>query len=299
MNQPNAFRFSYHLMGMLGLLMFSVFFTSCSNPKKRTVKEKKINYSNWVTLTDGMEYREVSAPIKSQIGDSKISILRFDRDFFEFDVFSATNVDSMPRSVHEWVDNFQLKVAFNAGMYSQENTLMSRAFLKTGEHVNNPEILQDFNLMMAMRPNVPHRENIEVLDLTCENFSKMNHEFNSYAQGLRMIDCNGKPMFWKKEIQSCSMIIAAEGADKKFYVIFCRSPYTHNQMIQFMLDMPYGIRNAIYLEGGPETSLLIHVNQHHIEKVGSWVSDTWESDANTHFWRLPNVVGVKSRLQKK
>ena len=110
MNQPNAFRFSYHLMGMLGLFMFSVFFTSCSNPKKRTVKEKKINYSNWVTLTDGMEYREVSAPIKSQIGDSKISILRFDRDFFEFDVFSATSVDSIPRSVHEWVDNFQLKV---------------------------------------------------------------------------------------------------------------------------------------------------------------------------------------------
>jgi hypothetical protein len=105
-------------------------------------------------------------------------------------------------------------------------------------------------------------------------------------------------MFWKKKIQSCSMIIAAEGTDNKFYIIFCRSPYTHNQMIEFMLKMPYGIRNAIYLEGGPETSLFIDVNGHRIQKVGSWVSDTWESDENNHFWSLPNVVGVKSRSQK-
>ncbi len=44
-----------------------------------------------------------------------------------------------------------------------------------------------------------------------------------------MIDCNGGPMFWKKKIQSCSMLIAAEGEDGKFYLIFCRSPYTHKK----------------------------------------------------------------------
>jgi hypothetical protein len=39
--------------------------------------------------------------------------------------------------------------------------------------------------------------------------------------------------------------------------------------------------------------LLIDVTGHHIKKVGSWVSDTWESDANKHFWPLPNIVGVR------
>jgi hypothetical protein len=70
-------------------------------------------------------------------------------------------------------------------------------------------------------------------------------------------------------------------------------------MEQFMVDMPYGLRNAIYLEGGPETSLLIDVNGHCIEKVGSWVSTTWERDDNNHFWRLPNVVGVKKLVPTK
>jgi hypothetical protein len=261
-------------------------------------KIKPIDYSNWVTLTKGLQYREINAPIKSEIGDSKISLVRLDRELFEFDVFSATNYDSIPKSVDRWAKKHKLSIVFNSGMYSQENTLLSRAFLKSGKHVNNPSIIEDFNLMMAMSPNAIHRENIEVLDLTCENFDQIKNEFNSYAQGLRMIDCNGKPMFWKKKIQSCSMIIAAEGIDNKFYIIFCRSPYTHNQMIEFMLKMPYGIRNAIYLEGGPETSLFIDVNGHRIEKVGSWVSDTWESDENKHFWSLPNVVGVKNQTEK-
>lgn len=272
---------------------------SCSTNKKRMEEKiKPIDYSNWVTLTKGLQYREINAPIKSEIGDSKISLVRLDRDLFEFDVFSATNYDSIPKSVDRWAKKHKLNIVFNSGMYSQENTLLSRAFLKSGKHVNNPSIIEDFNLMMAMSPNAIHRENIEVLDLTCENFDQIKNEFNSYAQGLRMIDCNGKPMFWKKKIQSCSMIIAAEGIDNKFYIIFCRSPYTHNQMIEFMLKMPYGIRNAIYLEGGPETSLFIDVNGHRIQKVGSWVSDTWESDENKHFWSLPNVVGVKNRTQK-
>lgn len=298
--KPKLIIRSSRLNLLIPILMISMMF-SCSTNKKRTKEKfKPIDYSHWVTLTKGMQYREITAPIKSEIGDSKISLVRMDKDLFEFDIYSATEFDSLPRSVKAWAKKFKLNIAFNAGMYSQENTLLSRAFLKSSEkHVNNPTIIEDFNLMMAMCPNVNHRENIEVLDLTCENFDQMKNEFDCYAQGLRMIDCNGKPMFWKKKVQSCSMIIAAEGTDNKFYLIFCRSPYTHNQMIEFMLKMPYGIRNAIYLEGGPETSLFIDVNEHHIEKVGSWVSETWESDENKHFWNLPNVVGIKNRTQKK
>ena len=66
-------------------------------------------------------------------------------------------------------------------------------------------------------------------------------------------------------------------------------------MIGFLKQMPGGLHDAIYLEGGPETSLLIDVNGHHIEKIGSWVSDTWERDDNTHFWPLPNIIGVRKK----
>ncbi|MEI8117142.1 MAG: phosphodiester glycosidase family protein [Flavobacteriia bacterium] len=286
-------------MKSLFFLLITISLLSSCGGGKASAQDTVVDYTNWTPLTRGMEYREMTAPIKSSIGDSKISILRMERGLFDFNIFSATKFDSIPRDLHNWADTFDLNVVFNAGMYNLSKPLKSRAYLKTGGHINNGTVIENFNLMLAMSPTVKKRDNVEILDLTCENFNEMNHEFDSYAQGLRMIDCNGSPIFWKKKIQSCSMLIAAEGEDGKFYLIFCRSPYTHNQMIQFMVDMPYGLRNAIYLEGGPETSLLIDVNGHCIEKVGSWVSTTWERDDNNHFWRLPNVVGVKKLVPTK
>jgi hypothetical protein len=268
---------------------------SCSEGRTVKVKQKP-NYANWTTLTKGMEYREINAPKKSFIGDSKLAILRMDPSQFQFDLFTATQHDSIPKSVQKWSDSFHLMVAFNAGMYDLNKPLISRAYLQNGKHLNNGQLLEDFNLMMALGPKPKRqRSNIEVLDLTCANWEQEKNNFKGFAQGLRMIDCNASPMYWKKKIQSCSMLVAAEDQKGWFYLIFTRSPYTHNQMIDFMKQMPGGLHDAIYLEGGPETSLLINVNGHHIKKVGSWVSTTWESDANKHFWPLPNIVGVRKK----
>ena len=268
---------------------------SCSEGRMVKVKQKP-NYANWTTLTKGMEYREINAPKKSFMGDSKLAILRMDPSQFQFDLFTATQHDSIPKSVQKWSDSFHLMVAFNAGMYDLNQPLISRAYLKNGKHLNNGQLLEDFNLMMALGPKPKRqRSNIEVLDLTCANWEQEKNNFKGFAQGLRMIDCNASPMYWKKKIQSCSMLVAAEDQKGWFYLIFTRSPYTHNQMIDFMKQMPGGLHDAIYLEGGPETSLLINVNGHHIKKVGSWVSTTWESDANKHFWPLPNIVGVRKK----
>ena len=283
---------------MFRLLLFPfifLVFQACSYSKPKKQKEVP-NYANWTTLTKGMEYREIDAPTKSFIGDSKLAILRMDPAQFQFDLFTATQHDSILKSVQTWSDSYHLMVAFNAGMYDLNKPLISRAYLQNGKHLNNGQLLEDFNLMMALGPKPKcQRSNIEVLDLTCANWEQEKNNFKGFAQGLRMIDCNAKPMNWQKNIQSCSMLVAAEDEKGWFYLIFTRSPYTHNQMINFMKQMPGGLHDAIYLEGGPETSLLITVNGHHIKKVGSWVSDTWESDANKHFWPLPNIVGVRKK----
>jgi hypothetical protein len=57
--------------------------------------------------------------------------------------------------------------------------------------------------------------------------------------------------------------------------------------------MPFELTNAIYLEGGPETSLYIKVGDTVIERIGSYVSQTYPNDNNNHFWKLPNVIGMK------
>ena len=276
------------------LLAFLVF-NACSDSKPHQQKEVP-NYSNWTILTKGMEYREMTAPVQSFIGDSKLSILRLDPAQFHFDLLAASQHDSLPRTVVKWAQSFDLMVAFNAGMYEQAKPLQSRAYLQNGKHYNNPKLLEAFNLMLALGPKKGlNRSNIEVLDLSCSDWRQEKHCFKGFAQGLRMLDCNGQPTYWQKKIQSCSMLVAAEDNQGWFYLIFTRSPYTHNQMIDFMKQMPRGLHDAIYLEGGPEASLYINVNEHHIEKVGSWVSDTWETDDNKHFWPLPNIIGIRKK----
>jgi hypothetical protein len=47
------------------------------------------------------------------------------------------------------------------------------------------------------------------------------------------------------------------------------------------------------MEGGPETSFYINIDDTKIEKVGSYVSTTYANDDNDHFWNLPNVIGIK------
>ena len=222
-------------------------------------------------------------------------------EVLEFFSYSCPHCAILEPKVEAWSktlpDNVVLRrvpVAFNAGMYDLNKPLISRAYLQNGKHFNNGQLLEDFNLMMALGPKPKcQRSNIEVLDLTCANWEQEKNNFTGFAQGLRMIDCNASPMYWQKKIQSCSMLVAAEDEKGWFYLIFTRSPYTHNQMIDFMKQMPGGLHDAIYLEGGPETSLLIKVNGHLIKKVGSWVSTTWESDANKHFWPLPNIIGIR------
>ncbi len=110
-----------------------------------------------------------------------------------------------------------------------------------------------------------------------------------------MIDCNGEALNWNKKNQSCSMIVAASDDKGNIYYIFTRSPYTHNDIIKFLLSLPFHIKETIYLEGGPETSMYINIGNTKIRKIGSYVSTTFANDDNNHFWKLPNVIGVKAK----
>src|SRR5690606_1071469 len=111
-----------------------------------------------------------------------------------------------------------------------------------------------YNAMIAFNPHDSLENNFKVLDLKCDDWHQVKNDFQCYAQGLRMIDCNGSALSWNKP-QSCSMLVVSTDDFDNIYYIFTRSPYTHNQMIQFMRGFPFRLSNAIYMEGGPQTSL--------------------------------------------
>lgn len=260
------------------------------------LKGEKPDFYQWQTLGKGISLLETFAPLKSYVGDSKLTILRLNPDQLEFHVYAATHGDSVRKDAMEWADSLRLNIVFNAGMYELSKPLNARGFLKTFDHYNNPNLAEGFNCMLGVGPKDTSKyNNIDILDLQCANWQTAKNDFEGYVQCLRMIDCNGGPMSWTRRKQSCSMLVAAKDPQGRFYLIFCRSPYSQNQMIAFMKEMPFELSHALYLEGGPETSLLVDVNEHCIQKVGSWISTSYETDKNNHFWNLPNIVGIRMK----
>lgn len=271
----------------LGLIF--VVFSSCSAQQNPT---KNQAFIGWKNLYEGLDYIELDGPYKSIVNDSKISFLKIDPEKFDFHLLSATEFGNYSRTVSEWADSFKLNIVINAGMYHLSNTLINKGYMKNYTHINNPQFNSSYNALIAFNPVDSLDAKFIVHDLTCNPWDSLKNKYHCFSQGMRMIDCNGKALGWNKKNQSCSMLVAASDDAGNIYYIFTRSPYTHNEMIQFLLSLPFNIKETIYLEGGPETSFYVKIGDTNIEKMGSYISNSYPNDDNQHFWKLPNVIGL-------
>ncbi|MFZ9846982.1 MAG: phosphodiester glycosidase family protein [Flavobacteriales bacterium] len=249
----------------------------------------------WDSLSPGIYYSEVEAPQKSITNDSKLSIVKINPNKVEFALLSASEHGNKSRTAPEWAKEFNMNVIVNAGMYDLNKTLSNKGFMQNFNHMNNPTLYPSYGGMIAFNRADSTLNNFEILDLEHTPWDSVKTCYYSYSQGMRMIDCNGSPLTWNKKNQLCSMLLCAIDKEGFVYYVFCRSPYTHNEMIGFLLAMPFEITGAIYLEGGPETSMYISTPNKKVEKFGSYVSRTYENDNNDHFWKIPNVIGVRAK----
>jgi hypothetical protein len=247
----------------------------------------------WQEPVSGIEYTEIGAPAASILGDSRLTLVRLDPKKLEFELLCATEHRKTPRSAPDWAEEFKVDLVFNAGMYNLSQPLKSKGFLKNGRHVNQKEVHPEYGGVFAFQPLDSLAAKANLLDLSCTSLDSVRLRYRCMAQGMRMLDCNGNPISWERKKQSCSMMLLARCSDGKLVLVFSRSPYTHSQMIGFLKRFPLDLHEALYLEGGPETSLYLKLPGLTLEKYGSYVFDTFENDKNDHFWKLPNVVGVR------
>lgn len=265
--------------------------------------QPKNSFSNelpWQELSKGLYYCEVEAPEPSaKIDSAKISILKIEPYLFEFEFLTATEYENRARTAPEWSQEFGFQIIANAGMYSPNKNQTSRGYLKNKDHINNSRVLPHYNAVIALHPKDTTLTPARIFDLTCTSFPKLKTQYQSFVQGMRMIDCEGIPLAWDKNPdQLCSMILASNDSVGNFYFFFTRAPFAHRQMISFLLGFQLNLRETIYLEGGPESSLYIKSTNQTIERHGTYVSKTWEKTDNSEFWKLPNVIAIKPKHQK-
>ncbi len=250
----------------------------------------------WNRLQDGLWLCDFTAPEKSILNDSKLTILKVDPNLFSFHLLSSSEHGRRNRTADEWASDFGMSVVVNAGMYSLANGRTNKGYMKNYAHYNNPRLNGAYNVMMAMNPKDPNEPAFRLFDLTAHRWDSIRPRFNTYSQGMRMIDHHGQPLSWdKRPGQACSMVVCASDTAGNVYFVFSRSPYTHQTMIRFLVNLPLNIRTTVYLEGGPEASLFIRSGDTLVNKFGSYVSKTYENDENDHFWKIPNVIGIQPK----
>lgn len=284
--QPNRFYFCIHKKGVL--FIYFIFFV-------QNFYGQKI-IGTWNQLDKGIWYAEYKAIRTSNISDSKISIIKIDPSNYNFELKIAAQTDSIFRTLPEWCEKESYIFGINAGMYSLANRLKATGFMRNGDYINNPVFKDAFNALLAFNPKSSSLPKIIIIDLINEKYEDYKSEYQCYVQSIRLIDNTGKAIYWSEKSKlSCSMTLLAIDKKGNILFLFTRSPYKPNEMIDFMLLSDLKIKTAMYLEGGPEASFYINLSDTAFGKFGSYVSQTYPTDKNSEFRKMPNIIGVKQK----
>jgi hypothetical protein len=247
--------------------------------------------NSWKPLLSGLDLLEINAYTKPYVEDGKLTIIRIQPALFNFRLISTPET-KLTKPGQYWVEALGLNMLFNAGMYNLKDGRSHRYFMKNYKHLNNSNLSVTTNGIIAFNRKNESVPTFGLYDLTKSDWEMIDTSYNTIIQGLRMIDGDGCPVYWNDRVQSCSMIIIAQDRESNIYVIFSKTPFTQNQMIDNLLNLPIALINAVYLEGGSRSNLIVSTTKFKMKRVGSFGSDINSYNKNSTFFPFPNFIGL-------
>jgi len=250
----------------------------------------------WITLEPGLEYGVFSSPTRSDSGDSKIRILRIDPGRFELRLMNASASEhGLALTPRDWATRNGLVAAINASMF-QVDRRTSVSLMKSKAHTNSPWLSKDKAVLAFDRldDSVPP---VQIIDRQLQDFDTLKDKYETLVQSIRMVSLDGRNV-WAPREQRWST--AAIGIDRRGRVLFIhvRSPYTTHELIDVLLQLPIDLRNAMYVEGGPQAQMYVHAGEREYELVGRIDTAFLDSDDTSPAWPVPNVIGVARSAPK-
>jgi len=247
----------------------------------------------WTTLEPGLDLAAFPAPRASDVGDSRIRVLRIDPERFELTLLSASAGDGLKRTAKVWSTDFDLVAAINASMFQQDHRT-SVSLMRTRDHVNNSWVSKD-KTILAFDPDAGVEPRVRMIDRGCDDLDETARGYGTLVQSIRMVSCDGRNV-WSPQPRRWST--AAVGLDRDGRVLFVhvRSPYSTHDLIEMLLGLPLDLDRCMYTEGGPEAQMYIHSGLVEHELVGSFETGFLADDSNAIAWPVPNVIGVTRRV---
>lgn len=237
----------------------------------------------WRALGPGLEH--ATGRIASTIGDRRLDVVRIDPALNRFVLLLAGAMGVAPRTARQWADERGLVAATNAGMFRTDR--LPVGFAKVDGRVVQPAMSADRSVFVF------GADSARLLDTSCDVFEAGAHE--NALQSIRMVSCQGRNV-WSQQPRMWSTACVAQDGDGKILFLHARSPLSVHDFVDAVRALPLGIARAMYMEGGPEATLVARgTGGEVIERFGSYETGFNENDDNDRAWPLPNILGVVPR----
>jgi len=247
--------------------------------------------SPWTAVEPGLDLGVFDSPTKSDVGDSKIRVLRIDPERFELVLLNASADPLLGnRTARQWVETENLVAAINPSMYGADHKT-SVAHMERDGHVNNRRWSKD-NDVLAFDPVDPTDPPVTIIDSRCDDRDSLAPRYKTLIQSIRMLRCDGVNVWSQQDKRWSHAVVGIDGAGRALF-IHARSPWSTHDFIDLLMALPLDLKRLQYAEGGPEASLYVRAGSTELDQFGSYETGFYESDDNDRAWPLPNVLGVR------
>lgn len=251
---------------------------------------------DWKPLAPGLELREFIIP--DQIGDlageqGGMAVLRIDPDSFELSLGAALNTGKM-LTMPEWVRQNGFTAAINAGMFRSDDRLRSTGYMRDAQVVVSSFLHPAYGAFLAFQPRDTTLPPVRWVDRKLDDdWQSVLAEYDGIIQNYRLIS-RDRENLWEPTARRHS--VAAVGVDRWNRVLFIHSrpPLSMHEFAQALLDLPLDLLGAMYVEGGADASMFVHVNGFTGRWVGEYQADFFQG-SNKNFWPTPNVLGIRPK----
>lgn len=238
----------------------------------------------WQKIDEGLYLNEFVSPQKSIAGDSKITIVKIDPQYYSFRFFSASRYGKR-LTAKEWSKEKGLVAVINAGMFFPEGRHIGYA--KDFNHIDNGTI-NNYGMFFLSNPEEQGLPEVQIVGR--EEFAQLKERYNTIVQNMSVI--KNRKVMWKKSEKMWSMALLGIDSRGNVLYIYSGSPYSVYDLAYILLKLPISIENAMYLEGGSEASLYLKAGNIEVEKCGSCETGFNVNKHNLFRWTIPNIIGV-------
>ena len=131
-----------------------------------------------------------------------------------------------------------------------------------------------------------------MVDRDCDDLDTATHAYGTVIQSIRMVSCERRNV-WAPSSRRSS--VAAVGVDGRGRVLFlhARSAWAVHDLVNALLGLPLDLRQAMYVEGGPEAQLFVRGGGVEAERLGVFEA---APAATKDGWPVPNVIAAIRRM---